>query len=154
IRFTDITDGTSQTFMVGERIYADLGAVWAGARNLTTVGTGAMSEIMGIVYYNQNAPDLEKNATSTLQSNNYEAFSSRHAGGANYVFCDGSVHFISDNINFAFNDASTQDTRSNHGGEYLPAAGSNLYGLNPQTMGVYQLLGIRNDGQVINQGDY
>ena len=99
---------------------------------------------MGTVCYNQNAPDA---------GNSYEVFSSWHTGGANYVYCDGSVHFISDNINFAFNDARNPDTRSGHGGEYLPVPGSNLYGLNPQSLGVYQLLGRRNDGQVI-QGDY
>jgi prepilin-type N-terminal cleavage/methylation domain-containing protein/prepilin-type processing-associated H-X9-DG protein len=144
IRIVDITDGTSQTFMVGERIYANTGGVWAGSRNTTTCGPGAMSEVMGTVCYNQNAPDA---------GNSYEVFSSWHTGGANYVYCDGSVHFISDNINFAFNDARNPDTRSGHGGEYLPVPGSNLYGLNPQSLGVYQLLGRRNDGQVI-QGDY
>src|SRR5262249_61745760 len=106
IRIVDITDGTSQTFMVGERIYANTGGVWAGARNTTTVGPGAMSEIMGTVCYNQNAPDA---------GNSYEVFSSWHTGGGHQLFCDGKGHFINGNNNFALHDAQTQDHRPGNG---------------------------------------
>lgn len=99
VRMGDISDGTSSTFMIGERdsLHCRAGA-WPGVRNPQG---GSGRGIWTSVAHSRsvlNAPD----PPFGWGSNNGcgESFGSLHPSGANFAFCDGSIHFISENIEF------------------------------------------------------
>lgn len=100
-RIRDVTDGTSNVFMVGESKYmftdvespVGYGLGWASSgryvRNAPIVGvlTAAKNQI------NANAAPAHDSFLGT--------FGSHHVGGCHMLLADGSVHFLSENINFA-----------------------------------------------------
>ena len=59
---------------------------------------------MGVGCYPLNymlPPFANSGPNGTLVTERSECFGSGHLNGANFVFCDGSVHFVSNGINNA-----------------------------------------------------
>lgn len=99
VSFRDITDGTSNTGMIGERCYQKR-QVYVGAGNALGFSSAASG------YYNRSIaaalgiPYWGINVTITQTDHQNRGFHSNHPGGAQFTLCDGSVTFISDNIDF------------------------------------------------------
>ncbi|MCA8988489.1 MAG: DUF1559 domain-containing protein [Planctomycetaceae bacterium] len=145
IKIRDITDGTSNTLLVGERVW-DLNipsggkagcdaAVWAGANGSAGTGTGGYefnstsneskgSGILAVTGAGIN--NISVFGTSQVTENICAmTYSSLHKGGAQFVLCDGSVRFLSENIDLNFTNNTVDST--------------------------FERLAQRNDGQVVGE---
>lgn len=104
-KFRDITDGTSNTFMVGETDFTpqgvpstDMGSIWSYGY---LYGWGSS-------YYKFNKHDHA--------SPPFGAFRSQHPGGAHFALVDGSVRFVAETL-----DADTYHAMfTRAGGEVAP----------------------------------
>jgi prepilin-type N-terminal cleavage/methylation domain-containing protein/prepilin-type processing-associated H-X9-DG protein len=109
VRFEDITDGSSQTIFVGEKLNNAPDEGWAsgtraslrnsglGVNQTATppfAGTGSGDDDDGD---SQVAGARAASATDTLSY--VGGYSARHPGGANFAFGDGSVRFLKNSIN-------------------------------------------------------
>jgi prepilin-type N-terminal cleavage/methylation domain-containing protein len=93
VTFTEITDGLSKTFLIGEAggnpeptapdTADEMPGIWAGTQN----EGGAQPEVM-------------RYANQKLNSGQTTAFGSFHPGGGSFAMCDGAVVFIQDTIGF------------------------------------------------------
>lgn len=86
-RIASITDGTSNTIMIGEHktdVSQGWYTTWTG---IVPGGEEAYTRIMGSVDHTPNS-----------KVGHIDDFSSKHVGGAHFVMGDGSVRFVSDNI--------------------------------------------------------
>jgi len=137
IRLTDITDGTSNTIMIGEILpekteFQRWSVAWGWA-GFNTVNQGQTIQPINWPIDSSAATGGWSSSAGTWTGScsttcpgvppehclwNWHVtwgYKSNHTGGVNFVFADGSVHFIGQNIN----------------------------------TGTYQYLGCRNDGQVL-----
>jgi prepilin-type N-terminal cleavage/methylation domain-containing protein/prepilin-type processing-associated H-X9-DG protein len=130
-RLTDITDGTSNTILVGDRAFANAQGIWAGAIN------------GGVCYRGVNNPANENTGQNAFPApclvlghshlnnpdgdtdSSVDDYSSMHNGGSNFLFADGAVHFVG------------TIPRDNPDGSYPPAS------LN------FQAMGTRANGEVV-----
>jgi prepilin-type N-terminal cleavage/methylation domain-containing protein/prepilin-type processing-associated H-X9-DG protein len=92
----NLTDGASQTFVIGERDYRCYAGIWAGTRNYTGTWNFGNRQHLGLVNIPLNDTTLEDSG----RPNCTRGFSSRHPGGGQFLFGDGRVHFISQSIDF------------------------------------------------------
>jgi prepilin-type N-terminal cleavage/methylation domain-containing protein/prepilin-type processing-associated H-X9-DG protein len=96
VRLADITDGTSNTTLLGDRAWADTQGIWAGAPNGAVTRAGpanpwahATGPAQALALVHNNWVNITTDADGGLDD-----FSSKHPGGVNLVFADGSVRFI------------------------------------------------------------
>ena len=140
IRIAAITDGTSQTIALGERAWTITSGPWAGvvASAVTRRGPSNPCPLTGAPFYPA-ATLVQAHCnvlnTDTDPDGGLDDFSSRHPGGANMLFCDGSVHFL-------------KSVLRNSGKR---ADGSTIY--SPSSL-VLQALGTRSGGEVVSADAY
>jgi prepilin-type N-terminal cleavage/methylation domain-containing protein/prepilin-type processing-associated H-X9-DG protein len=136
IRIGDVTDGTSNTFLFGERSHLDpefdrlaftfggggypLGQWGKWAAVYATAGGSLFEHVLSTtVPINYRVPaDTTPEAflaTAGASNNRRYAYGSGHPGGANFAFADGSVHFVSDSIPLA----TLQALSTRAGGEVI-----------------------------------
>ena len=139
-RVADITDGTSQTIAIEERAWAKAEGIWAGAVSNGTVRRGPLNSCptTGALFYP--AATLVQAHCHMLNTNSdadggLDDASSFHPGGGNFLFADGSVHFLKNILA----DAGTL------------ASGATVY--SPAQV-VFQALATRSGGEVIPGDSY
>ena len=102
VKLTDVIDGTSTTCCVGERSSEYVWGAWVGSvtggevppRKLPSAlgPEGAPALILG------HTGDAASGHTPNNPNNHVDDYSSRHAFGVNFLFCDGSIRSIKNTI--------------------------------------------------------
>jgi len=151
-RIQAITDGTSNTFLLGERNFRRIQP--AAAKDVWMLWfSGAYSDTMFTTLYPINPQRLINGEAQDFGvpgggNATTEAAGSNHPGGANFAMCDGTVRFIRDTVNSWAMDPTT----------LLPVGVTfvgNTYTVVPGTQyGVYQALSSRNGGEVISADQF
>lgn len=102
VRMSDIRDGASNTLLLGERL-VQIGLDGTLPHSSAWCGQVAFSD----GYEWRSLPHLSARAGQPINASELDplCFGSRHAGGANFALADGSVVFLSQNIDGAVFEA-------------------------------------------------
>src|SRR5690606_8646941 len=107
VKMGHVTDGLSNTFLVGERAtrsgnFGNWAALWAGVGSTDEPDDDdhTVTEefaVWGLTTYKMRTGEGGTDANITHPR---DAYSSAHTGGAQFLLGDGSVRFISENISW------------------------------------------------------
>jgi prepilin-type N-terminal cleavage/methylation domain-containing protein/prepilin-type processing-associated H-X9-DG protein len=141
VTFSEITDGLSKTFLIGE----------AGGKATSTTSDPRMPGVW-VAEYNgaEGGLGLWRHTSFKVNSGDTRAFGSYHPGGAHFAMCDGAVRFIRDEIQH--NPGNT--IYSNNAANSTPPTDEVTGGITQATLsglGVYQKLSTRSDGNAVGE---
>lgn len=150
VSLSEITDGTSSTFLIGEHAYGLLHPkdqmlwMWWHSGAYGDSGFTTQPPINQLVKDQFNYQSLPGGGSTAIGG-----ASSFHPGGVNIAFCDGSVKFVKESVDSWQLNAQSQ----------LPSGMSvlsdRLFNLAPGTyIGVYQKLSTRNGGEPVGADQY
>lgn len=128
-RITEITDGTSHTLAIGERLYIVagwmIGATKLGANPYLQIDAYASKNVLFPINADPDVfghwarePNLPEDARLCAEGEedercmlfNHLFFGSDHPGGAQFCLADGSVHFVPETIDLTiYQDMATKD---------------------------------------------
>ena len=151
VTMAGITDGTSNTMLLGETAYGKLSS--GDQREWHWWTSGDYGDTMFTTMYPMNpfnkVPGLDA-AQGINADVDVAAASSYHPGGSNFAFCDGSVKFLKETINtWVYNHQTglpNNVTLSTGVGTHFPGT----YTVGSPGFGIYQALSTRNGGEVIS----
>lgn len=120
VSIRDVTDGTSNTLMVGERC-------WVYSKGSTRVLVGAGNALGFSSETNLAGSNIRANSMAVVGigydginafnpsalCHSKRAFNSNHVGGAQFLMSDGAVRFISENIDYAKNTVGPPNNTPN-----------------------------------------
>ena len=137
-RISDLTDGTTNTLIIGERAFrydnvnAGAGNALGFSSTVCTPGTSAGIKAAGMCVLGLAYNGINWSANN--QVHQPRSFNSTHTGGAHFVMGDGSVQFISENIDYNFQTIPGSTLKN---GDWIDSTFERLIG--------------RNDGQVVGE---
>ena len=107
-KLSEITDGTSNVIAAGEIRPSCGDHTWNGWFHFNSMWVATTAPInfpVECIYespnWNAGSPPTGKNGCNQYQAwNTTQGFKSRHVGGAHFLLCDGSVKFVSENIDY------------------------------------------------------
>lgn len=99
-KLRDITDGMSNTIMIGEILPVCGDHHRGGWYNPNALWTATTGGINFNTCRKRGVPDNQQNCNDFRIWMTSQAFKSDHPGGAQFVLCDASVAFLSDSVNY------------------------------------------------------